>query len=32
MDTNDVHGALLSIAEIARALKEAGLEDERLQV
>ncbi|KAF8606944.1 ARM repeat-containing protein [Ceratobasidium sp. AG-I] len=31
MDTNDVHGALLSIAEIARAFKEAGLEEERLQ-
>lgn len=32
MDTNEVHGALLSIAEIAKALKEGGLEEERLQV
>ncbi|CEL62489.1 Tubulin-specific chaperone D OS=Bos taurus GN=TBCD PE=1 SV=1 [Rhizoctonia solani AG-1 IB] len=31
IDTNEVHGALLSIAEISKAFKERGYEDERLQ-
>ncbi|KAG8743529.1 hypothetical protein FRC10_011920 [Ceratobasidium sp. 414] len=31
MDTNDVHGALLGISEIAKGLKERGFEAERLQ-
>jgi hypothetical protein len=32
MDANDVHGALLSLAEIAKAFKEENHEEERLQV
>ncbi|QRV92384.1 tubulin folding cofactor D [Ceratobasidium sp. AG-Ba] len=31
MDTNDVHGALLGLAEMAKGFKEHGLEAERLQ-
>ncbi|QRV77573.1 tubulin folding cofactor D [Ceratobasidium sp. AG-Ba] len=31
MDTNDVHGALLGLAEMAKGFKEHGLEEERLQ-
>ncbi|KAG9100619.1 hypothetical protein FRC06_003912 [Ceratobasidium sp. 370] len=31
MDTNDVHGALLGISEIAKGFKERGFEAERLQ-
>ncbi|KAG8769057.1 hypothetical protein FRC12_005192, partial [Ceratobasidium sp. 428] len=31
MDTNDVHGALLGLSEIAKGFKEGGYEEERLQ-